>query len=117
MAQVRFGTPERVEWHLENWHRWQRSGQEVDGHASASCGMSDGGSSKSFDDMVETEDRRCAVIVDAILNDLPPAQRIAIFTELGIVKRVFQFHRQTYAHALQAGKEALGRELGRRGVW
>lgn len=114
---VRFGAPERVEWHLENWRRWQRSGQEVDGHATCSLGMSSGGTSKGFDEMVETEDRRCALIVDAILDNLPPAQRIAIYTERGIVKQVFRFARQTYAQALQAGKEALGRELGRRGVW
>jgi hypothetical protein len=30
---VEFGTPDRVDWHLENWRRWMRSGQEVDGHA------------------------------------------------------------------------------------
>jgi hypothetical protein len=25
---VQFGTPDRVDWHLENWRRWMRSGQE-----------------------------------------------------------------------------------------
>lgn len=114
---VQFGTPERVEWHLENWRRWMRSGQEVDGYAHQSSGCSDGGTSKGFDEMVETEDRRCAKVVDAILDNLPPADRIAIYTEKGIVGRVFTFARKTYQQALLDGKAALGRELARRGVW
>lgn len=117
VAVVVFGAPDRVEFHLENWRRWMRSGQEVDGHQRASSGMSDGGTSKGFDEMVETEDRRCAKIVDAILDNLPPTERLAIYMERGITGRVFQFRRQTYEQALAAGKEALGRELSRRGVW
>jgi hypothetical protein len=114
---VTFGTPDRVEWHLENWRRWMRSGQEVDGHARQSQGLSDGGTSKGFDEMVEAEDRRCAKIVDAILDNLPPAHRIAIYMERGIMGRVFTFVRMTYHQALNEGKAALGRELARRGVW
>lgn len=114
---VDFGTPDRIEFHLENWRRWMRSGQEVDGFASRSSGTSDGGTSKGFDEMVEAEDRRCAKIVNAILHNLPPAQRIAIYQEQGITGRVFRFERTTYAAALSAGKAALGRELSRRGVW
>jgi hypothetical protein len=69
--------------------------------------------------MAEAEDRRCAKIVDAILDNLPPAERIAIFIERGIMGRVFRFVRLklTYEQALASGKAALGRELARRGVW
>lgn len=116
-SAVTFGTPERIEFHLDNWRRWMRSGQEVDGHAHESSGLSSGGTSKGFDEMVEAEDRRCAGIVDAILDNLPPVERIAIYMERGIMGRVFEFKRITYYHALVAGKAALGRELGRRGVW
>lgn len=114
---VRFGTPERIEWHLWNWSRWMDSGKAVDGHASRSSGCSDGGTSKGFDEMVESEDRRCAKVVDAILDNLPPPQRIAIYVELGIMGQVFRFARQPYEKALELGKSALGRELSRRGVW
>lgn len=114
---VKFGTPERVEFHLDNWRRWMRSGQEVDGFAGRSSGLSDGGTSKSFDEMAEAEDRRCAKVVDAILDNLPPADRIAIYMERGIMGRVFTFVRKTYHQALTDGKAALGRELARRGVW
>lgn len=116
---VVFGTPDRVEFHLRNWARWMRSGQEVDGHARESTGLSDGGTSKGFDEMVEAEDRRCAKVVDVILDNLPPVQRIAIFIERGIMGKVFRFNRlqPTYEQALAAGKAALGRELARRGVW
>jgi len=114
---VTFGTPERIEWHLYNWRRWMRSGQEVDGHARESTGLSDGGTSKGFDEMVESEDRRCARVVDTILSNLPAPQRIAIYVERGIMGRVFRFERTTYEQALKEGKAALGRELARRGVW
>ena len=114
---VEFGTPERIDWHLDNWRRWMRSGKEVDGFASRSSGMSDGGTSKGFDEMAESEDRRCAKIVDAILDNLPAPQRIAIYVERGIMGRAFRFERVSYDQALELGKAALGRELARRGVW
>lgn len=114
---VVFGTPERVEFHLENWRRWMRSGQEVDSLPHASNGLSCGGTSKGFDEMVEAEDRRCAKIVNAILDNLPPVQRIAIYIERKIMGRVFKFVRVSYEQALADGKAALGRELSRRGVW
>lgn len=114
---VKFGTPERVEWHLETWRRWMRSGQEVDALPGRSSGVSDGGTSKGFDEMVEAEDRRCARIVNVILDNLPPVERIAIYQYKGITGRVFKFVRVSYDEALKAGKLAVGRELSRRGVW
>lgn len=114
---VQFGTPDRVEFHLDNWARWQRSGQEVQGHARESLGLSSGGTSKGFDEMAETSDRRCAVIVEAILDNLPPVERIAIMIERRIMGRVFTFKRISYYQALTSGKQAIGRELSRRGVW
>jgi hypothetical protein len=114
---VEFGTPERVEWHLDNWRRWMRSGQEVDGHARQSSGLSDGGTSKGFDEMAEAEDRRCAKVVDAILDYLPPHQRIAVYIERRIMLRVTRFEQANYDQNLKLAKAALGRELARRGVW
>ncbi len=114
---VEFGTPDRIEFHLANWARWQRSGTAVDGHARESTGLSSGGTSKGFDEMVEAEDRRCAQVVDVILDNLPPVERMAIYMERKIMGRVFEFKRMTYHQALTAGKLALGRELARRGVW
>lgn len=114
---VEFGTADRIEFHLTNWARWQNSGQAVQGHQGKSTGLSSGGTSKGFDEMVEAEDRRCAQIVDAILDNLPPVERIAIYIERKIMGRVFEFKRVTYFQALQGGKAALGRELTRRGVW
>lgn len=114
---VTFGTPERVDFHLSNWSRWLRTGQAVQGHAHSSSVVCGGATSKGFDEMAESSDRRCAVIVDTILQNLPAPQRIAIYTERGIVAAVFRFERTTYAEALAFGKLALGRELSRRGVW
>lgn len=116
-GSVQFGTPDRVEWHLENWRRWMRSGQEVRGHATESLGLSSGGTSKGFDEMAEASDRRCAQIVNAVLDNLPPTDRIAIYIECKLMGRVFTFNRKTFHQALMDGKLALGRELSRRGVW
>lgn len=94
-----------------------RSGQEVDALPHRSEVVSDGGTSKGFDEMVEAEDRRCAKVVDALLDNLPPVERIAIYQYKGITGRVFTFKRVSYEEALKAGKEALGRGLSRLGVW
>lgn len=114
---VRFGTPERVEWHLENWRRWMHSGRAVEGHATQALGLSNGGASESFDDMAEASDRRCAKAVNAVLDDLPHTQRIAVYMEQGIMGRVFRFARTTYHHELAAAKLAIGKGLAARGVW
>lgn len=114
---VQFGTPDRIDFHLWNWARWMRSGQEVDGFPGRAGVCSSGGTSKSFDEMAESEDQRCAKVVNVILDNLPPAQRISIYMERGIMGRVFRFERLTYEKALEFGKAALGRELSRRGVW
>lgn len=116
-SAVQFGTPDRVEWHLDNWRRWMRSGQEVEGYARESMVVCSGGTSKGVDEMAETEDRRCAKTVDAILLNLPAPQRIAIYVERGIMGKVFRFERTSYMQALADGKAVLGRELSRRGVW
>lgn len=116
-GSVEFGTPARVEWHLENWRRWMRSGQEVDGMPGRSSGCSDGGTSRGFDEMVECEDRRCAKIVDVILDNLPPHQRIAVYIERRIMMRVTRFEQANYDANLKAAKGVIGRELSRRGVW
>lgn len=116
-TSVEFGGLDRVEWHLHNWARWMRTGQGVEGHAGRSAVLSTGGSSQSFDDMAEAEDRRCAKIVDAIIGDLPHPQRLAIYMDCGIARRVFRFARHTFDDALAAAKATLGRELAKRGVW
>lgn len=114
---VDFGTPDRVEFHLANWARWMRSGQEVDGHAGRSSGMSDGGTSKGFDEMAEAEDRRCARIVDVILDNLAAPLRMAIYIERRIMRQVTRFDSANYELNLRAAKATIGRELSRRGVW
>jgi hypothetical protein len=82
-----------------------------------SSGMSDGGTSKGFDEMAEAEDRRCAKIVDVILDNLAPAQRIAVYIERRIMRQVSAFDTANYETNLKAAKAVIGRELARCGVW
>lgn len=116
-TSVQFGTPERVEYHLDNWRRWQRTGQEVDGFPGTTPGTVNWSIRSDVDGQLDAIARRNAQIVDTILDNLPPVQRIAVYIERGIMGRVFQFKRVTYHQALVGAKEAVGRELSRRGVW
>lgn len=111
---VEFGTPERVEWHLDNWRRWMRSGQDVDGYGESTV-VSGGGASQHFDDMVEASDRRCAEIVNVIIDDLPMVQQMAIYHQY--LARVYRAARHDLMLALTAAKAKIAAQLKSRGVW
>lgn len=111
---VEFGTVERVEWHLDNWRRWMRSGQEVDGYGE-STGVSGGGASQHFDDMVEASDRRCAEIVNTVIEDLPGTQQASIHH--AYLAAVYRFGRHDYPAMLSAAKLKISAQLKARGVW
>lgn len=116
MKTLDFGTPERVEWHLQNWREWMQSGSEVESlPAKAHGGMGRTFGSRDFDDMVEDEDVRCARVVDAIIGDLPPVQQAAL-AHLYLAA-VFRFWRTDPHREAEAAKRSIGRELAGRGVW
>lgn len=112
---VEFGTPERVEWHLDNWSRWMDSGRGVEGFAHESSGVTGGGSSQHFDDMVEASDRRCAAIVNTIIDDLPSIQQMAIYHQY--LAAVFHFGRADLPTLLDAARTKIGASLKAKGVW
>lgn len=67
----------RLDWHLDNWARWMRSGTLGRGLPTKSPGLRSVGG-RDFEDMVTDVDVRLARSLDAIVDSLPPAERIAI---------------------------------------
>lgn len=75
---VRDEQEQRLDFHIGNWARWMRSGEHVQGYKHGAAGCVGGGYCGDFDDMVAAVDRRCAVIMDTLITDLPPAQSCAV---------------------------------------
>ncbi len=69
----------RLEFHMDNWRRYMRHDVVADGAPGRASGCIGGGYSQSFDDMVDASDKRCALIVDALVSSLKPAEQAAVF--------------------------------------
>lgn len=110
-----FGTPERVEFHLDLWKRWKASGQHEGAYGSVAVGLSSGGASQAFDDMADASERRCARTVDVLIEDLPPAERCALHHEY--LHAVFRFPRNNLDQLLASAKRAIGRGLAAKGIY
>ncbi len=111
---VDFGAPDRVEWHLRNWQAWMHTGRSVDRLPRRSTGIGNSHST-SFDDMIEASDVRCAMITDAIIQDLPPSQSSAISRRY--LSAVYRFPRDNYLQELAEAKRKIGLQLAVRGVY
>jgi hypothetical protein len=112
---AQFGTPERVEWHLQNWRDWKRTGRKQGAWGYVAVGLSGGGTSMDFDDMVEESDRRVASIVDTLINDLQAVQSAAIHHQY--LAAVFRFPRLDFKQSLETAKWELGKGLAKKGVY
>lgn len=112
---VEFGTPERVEFHLLNWARYMRTGKEVVGHRKSIPGLSNGGASKHFEDMLDDVDLACAKVVDAIIEGLSPVEQAALHN--AYLWAVFRGTRTDLNMALGRAKAQVGFQLAKRGVW
>ena len=114
-TEASFGSPERVEWHLWNWSKWMRSGANKQAAPRESSGLTSGGASQNFDDMVEAVDRRVAATMNVIIDDLPPAQSAAVHHEY--LHSVYRFPRGNFAALLAEAKLGVGHGLAKKGVW
>lgn len=111
-AAVKAGEHPRLDWHLDNWAEWMRSG----GTTHLRCGTMRGGSGAAdFDDMVQAEDRRVAQTVDACIESLAPAQQCAIArVHLG---QVWRGNREPLELVYARARVSLSGLLRRRAVW
>lgn len=105
----------RLEFHLDNWRRFMRSDVIVDGYPGRTPGCVAGGISASFDELVDSADRRCAEAVDALMLGLNPAERVAI--NHVYLSAVFRFPRHNLPVLLQSGRFKIARGLVSRGFY
>lgn len=112
---IQFGSPERVDWHLDNWSRWQKSGKRQGAYGAVAVGLSSGGASQDFDMMADSSEIRSARIVDVIIHDLPAHQVCALHNEY--LAMVWRFERLRQADVLAEAKAGVGRGLVAKGVY
>lgn len=106
---------DRLEHHLENWARWMRSGGFTELQApSRAAGCTSWGDAWDDETVYEANDRRCAVIMDAMVKSLVPAQKAAIHKRY--LHAVFQFPRDNYAEQLTLAKVKLRSMMHGRGL-
>ncbi|HEY1283005.1 MAG TPA: hypothetical protein VGE96_00870 [Steroidobacteraceae bacterium] len=108
---------ERLTWHLENWAAWQRRADAICEGAPPRAGSGLGRSHRrTFDEMVESADTRCAEAVEAILDDLPPLERFAIHH--AHLAAVYRFHHHSARHEdlYASGRAKVKRGLSARGI-
>jgi len=82
-APARFhATPEvspRLDWHLDNWASYMRTGGTRGlGAPTSACGFVGGGYNNDFDSMCLEADSRAAKAMDGLISSLTPAQQAAI---------------------------------------
>ncbi|MFT4171770.1 MAG: hypothetical protein QM639_04370 [Rhodocyclaceae bacterium] len=102
---------------LEDWAVWCEGFQEDLGYRRRVAGMVSGGSDtqRSEDNESAYVGRRCE-LVDAAIDDLPPAQRIAIHVRYGLMASVVRYPRDNHVQLLDEAHQALIRALRRKGV-
>ena len=106
-------TDDRVDWHLWNWSQWMRRNSHRLGYPRLASGGMGRSAHSDFDEMVQAADARCARAVDAIIEALPAAQRIAVHHKLlASVYRVRADLATSYADAC----DRIRRELMRKGI-
>ena len=77
----------RLDWHLDNWARYMRE-QDVEELECKIVDIYQSGSA-DFDTMCDHMERRCAIAMEALVNDLPLPERIAVHHfHLGAVWRM-----------------------------
>lgn len=96
--------------YLDEWAAWMRGGTGLGVHVSAIAAVSLGA---DFADMCQAMDRRVAAITNALIDDLPPAQRMALHHRY--LQAVYRF--RDYPGTLAAARGAVATGLRRRGVW
>jgi hypothetical protein len=105
---------DRVEWHLENWGRWMRSGSAVSGFPHRACGCTSWGDAWDDDTVLEASERVSAKAVHAIIEGLALAERLALNCRYLAAR--YADSRQ-YIGALATARENVGAGLKRRGIW
>ena len=105
----------RLEWHFRNWSLWMRKDAVTDGAPNKAAGCIGGGYSRTFDEMADASEVRCAMIVDSLVNSLSPVERAAVYHKY--LYAVFRFRNTTFDAAVQRARRQVAEWLVARGVY
>lgn len=115
-SAVTFGTPDRVEYHLDNWARSHREYEEVRGFPSYTPGTVNWSLKSDNEGLLNRCDAQAAAVMEVIVNDeLPPAESCAIHHRY--LHAVFRFPRDNYARLLEQAKVHIGVALSRKCIY
>lgn len=101
---------ERLDWHLENWARWECSNWDAELAYSLSEGFS---YSQDFDDLCMKMDAECAYKTKAAIESLTPVESCAVFNKM--IRSVFRFP-EDLDSAWSRARWLLRKDLYRRGL-
>lgn len=105
----------RIEFHLLNWARWMKDDVFTEGYPRRAAGCLGGGYSRSFDEMVDDADVRCAMALDALIGGLEAPEAAAIHHVY--LSAVFRFVRAEIETLLSKAKRKLESGLKARGCY
>lgn len=99
--------PARLDWHLQNWRAWMRSGsvQQQLGAPDHSAGFVAGGYSTDSDSMLRGCDRVSARAMDAMISSLTVAQSAAVNHQY--LAAVYRFPRSSFEETFADACERL----------
>lgn len=108
-------TPDRLNWHLDNWAQYMKRDTHKLGYPAKSLCMSGGGSSgeDEFDCMCDEADINCAQRIDSIIDSISQPQRTAINHKWLNVAHHYQTQEMDYSEALSN----IDRLASKRGVY
>lgn len=108
---------ERVDWHLENWAGWMHARDTHQDFPPKSPGLMGGGgeSVETFEIMCDSEDTKCAEIVDSIIDGLPIHERMAL--EHVHLAAVFRYKRMDMETVYLTARRHVAWTLRARGVY
>lgn len=111
-----FGTPDRVEYHLDNWRRSHLAYEEVRGFPSKTLGTVNWSVKSDNEGMINRCDAHAAAVMEVIVNeDLPPAECCAIHHRY--LHAVFRYPRANYVKLLEQAKLRIGLALSRKCIY
>lgn len=109
-----FGSPRRVEWHLDNWRRWMRNPELRLEYPSKAAGFIAGGYYTRIEDWEADCDRWCAETINTLIQSLSPAEEAAVHHRY--LNAVYRFNREPHYIVLERAKVKLGIGLKKWGI-
>ena len=106
------GPHPRLDWHLDNWARYQRGGGTKHLGCKTQSLFSSG--SSDFDTMADRNEAKFAITMDTLVWDLPEIERIAVHHKH--LQSVWRTNREPMESVYARARLSLSAGLVRRGI-